>query len=181
MEVWVVVTLLSFLLVVGSVMWIMPSKQDRKIAKLRQQAILSGIKVKIMKYPMINPSGRVEENCFEGANYSFVEVKLPEVKSGWMLIRNHDQSDSLENQEKNTMPILNWGWYIEQSDLPNEIIEHLSQLVGQYKERLFAISIMSNSISIGWNENGTHEDLEHFNRWSTELTQLFEDEMAIEE
>ena len=98
-----------------------------------------------------------------------------------MLIRNHDQSDSLENQEKNTMPILNWGWYIEQSDLPNEIIEHLSQLVGQYKERLFAISIMSNSISIGWNENGTHEDLEHFNRWSTELTQLFEDEMAIEE
>ena len=63
----------------------------------------------------------------------------------------------------------------------NEIIEHLSQLVGQYKERLFAISIMSNSISIGWNENGTHEDLEHFNRWSTELTQLFEDEMAIEE
>ena len=173
MDVWVVVTLVSLLMVVGSVLWIMPSKRDRKIAKLRQQAIIAGIKVRIMKYPMINLSGRVEENCYDGATYSFVDAPLKGVKSGWMLIRNYDQSDSLANQDESLSPIENWGWYINQNSLSDEIIEHLALLAGQYQEQLFAISVMADSVSIGWNEQGSSEDLDHFRQWATELVDLF--------
>lgn len=171
MQVWMVVTLMAALMVVGSIMWIMPSKHDRRIAKLRQQAIVSGIKVKLMKYPVINVSGRVEENCHEGASYSFVDVPLKGVKTGWMLIRSDDQSEPLDGVNENK-PIDGWGWYIKQDELQEEIIAHIMQLTSKYSESLFAVSIMARSISIGWSEAGNQQDLDDFKVWAATLADL---------
>jgi len=163
MDLWVVVAGFALLMVLGSIVWIMPSKRDRRIARLRQAAILKGIRVKLMDFPVINMSGRVEEANVSGAAYSLCDYDFSGVQAGWMLIRNLGEAgDSPDG----------WGWYINQSRLPEPIIEHITNLVQKYQDQLLAVSILSGSVSLGWNEQGSIEDLDEFNVWGAKLLEL---------
>ncbi len=168
MQVWVIVSGLAFLMVLGSILWIMPSKRDRRIARLRQAAILKGIKVKLIKYPVINLSGRVEEGVQDSAAYSFHGVEDDAIHAGWMLIPSFYSS----SEESSSSAFDGWGWYIQQGKLSEELMRHLQQFLEDNKDRVHAISIMGGGITIGWNENGSEADLDDFESWVRKLREL---------
>lgn len=168
MQVWMIVAGLAFLMMLGSILWIMPSKRDRRIAKLRQAAILRKIKVKLIKYPLINLSGRVEEGAIEAAAYSFDGIDEEEINAGWMLIRSYHTAE----QEPDDNAPEGWAWYINQQALPDDIINHMESFLLRYSEQVQALSVMMGGITIGWNEQGTLEDLESFEVWVEQLRQL---------
>ena len=172
MDLWVIVAGFALLMVLGSIVWIMPSKRDRRIARLRQAAILKGVRVKLMDFPVINMSGRVEEASVSGAAYSLCDFDFSGVHAGWMLIRNLGEAE--ESPE-------GWGWYINQSSLPEPVISHISHLLEKYQDQLLAVSILSGSVSLGWNEQGAEEDLDEFKLWGTKLLELIAPFLASQE
>ena len=167
MQVWVLVAGLAFLMVIGSILWIMPSKRDRRIARLRQAAILKGIKVKLIKYPLINLSGRVEEGAIDAAGYSF-SLEEEGVHAGWMLIKSFQSSDDAVDKSAPK----GWGWYISQQPLSQDILTHLESLLLKYADQIQALSIMTGGITVGWNEQGVAADLDEFEAWVAELRGL---------
>lgn len=169
MQVWMVGVGLAFLMIVGSILWIMPSKRDRRIAKLRQAAILRGIKVKLMKYPMINLSGRVEEGVIDAAAYAFKGIDEEEITAGWMLIKSYQ---SPTEQESDSAAPEGWAWYINQQALSDDVMSHVESFLQKHSEQVQALSVMTGSITIGWNEQGDISELDGFELWVKELRQL---------
>lgn len=174
MQLWVIVAGLAFLMVLGSILWIMPSKRDRRIAGLRQAAIIKGVRVKLIKYPLINLSGRVEEGAVDAAGYSFDGVESNRLHSGWMLIRSHHNVEETSSSSS----FAGWDWYINQGELPLAVMQHIESLLDAYKEQLHAVSILSGGITIGWNEDGTADDVIKFEDWANTLRGLLGDYFA---
>lgn len=161
---WLWAVIIAMLMVIGSALWIMPSRWERHVARLRQQAIVAGASVKLMQFPLINTEGRVIEAACDGAAYLF-EMPLQEhIHGGWMLVR--DQSGMHSETH-----VTGWAWYMCERELPEPIMTLLSELVNEMEEYLYAVSISANSIGLGWNEKGDSYTFQRMQFWADSLKQ----------
>ena len=77
-------------------MWLLPSKRDRHLAALRQQARLAGLAVELRQLPMLHPSaedrvsagGKVRNPVVECAAYSYRLPRRLKLVDGWRLRRD---------------------------------------------------------------------------------------------
>lgn len=162
---WLWAVIIAMLMVIGSALWIMPSRWERHVARLRQQAIVGGASVRLMQFPLINAEGRVIEAACDGAAYLFEIPPQEHIHAGWMLVRNQSDVDTDAN-------FTGWGWYICQHELPESIMKLLAELVNEMEEYLYAVSISANSIGLGWNEKGDHQTFQRMQYWADSLKQL---------
>lgn len=178
MDTWVIIVGLAMLMIGGSVAWIMPSKRDRRIAKLRQYALNQQIKIKLMTYPAINESGRVQEQAVSGAEYRFSLPDLIIHGPGWMLIRS--QFDAQKELSEANGINAGWDWYVNSQPLSDAILVHINHLTGYCKESLLSISMMGSVIGIGWDESGNQDDIAFFIAWADQLSTLLVESLSDE-
>ena len=94
---WIIITLI-LLAAFGPVLWLVPSKRDRQLSGLRDQARREGLVVELRKVPKLNPTadervsagGRVKEPVIDCTAYIHTLRRRLSYLPGWRLLRGQD-------------------------------------------------------------------------------------------
>ena len=129
---------LAVMMAIGPVMLMQPSRRERHLAGLRQQAAQLGLSVRMAKYPDTE-SGTASDAV---AVYS-LPVELPSTTASWQLIRR--------SYSHNIHFYGHWDWQ-RPADLPLPQQGQLKQLLDDFPSDIVGIELSKASIGIWWRE-----------------------------
>ena len=141
----------------GPVMWLLPSKRDRHLTALRQQARLEGLVVELRQLPILHPSaeervsaGAKQRNpVVECAAYSYRLPRRLKLVDGWRLRRD---------QPGTVAP----GWVGDPALTdPRAALAEVSQWLGDWLAALpddaIALELRPVSVDVYWLEKSSHD------------------------
>ena len=156
--IWLIVGFV-FLAAFGPIMWLRPSRRDRFLAKLRDEARRMGLVVEISQIPKINPTssdrvsaGGVEREPIVVCTAYRLPIRLRfEKVPTWFLLRN-DDGDNISND------LLGWVQHskIPGLNLPPDTVRYWSEIrkiVDGFEDHCIAIEANSSALSWYWLEN----------------------------
>jgi len=177
----------------GPVLWLIPSKKDKRLAGLRERARKEGFVVELKRLPKLDPTpeervsagGRPREPVVECAAYSCTMVKKLECLPPWRLLRTTDDSASQTQNPAKPRP----GWVFEAGRRPQR--DHLSAMLDATDEVLavlpgdvLALEVTTRRLTFYWLEK-PNADLSvlstlmaHFQAWEARLRALDEKILA---
>lgn len=143
-----IIIICALILIVGSSLWILPSPRQRAQMKLRREAMMKGLLVKLVK---------INDLEYPGEQVSCIAYRLPrqtkpvEKKHTWMLHRHTGDNSELR------IP----GWiYDRHGGLYRfESTDLISKLLAQLPDDVIAVEAGLGTTSIYWHERGDSEDL----------------------
>lgn len=153
--VWLIVAL-GLLVAFGPIVWLMPSKRDRQLAKLREAARRAGLVVELVRVPVLD--ARPEERVSAGgvardAQRSCTAYRLPvhgvdDVAPGWFVLRDAAGAD----------PLPGWTRHPERRPrgLPSDAGPYWTRVgraVATLEERCVALECTPASVTWYWLEN----------------------------
>ena len=159
---WVII-LLILLVAFGPVMWLMPTRKDRRLAGLRQRAKQEGLDVDIRRLPKLNPDpedrvtpgGRPLPLVRECAAYSRPLPRKLRHHPAWRLMRGRAGEDGLPG-----LP----GWVFEYRRKPDHPrlpaqLEALAPLFEDLPAVVIAVELEPRGLAFYWLEGpGTGPD-----------------------
>jgi hypothetical protein len=177
----------------GPVLWLIPSKKDKRLAGLRERARKEGFVVELKRLPKLDPTpeervsagGRPREPVVECAAYSCTMVKKLDCLPPWRLLRTTDDSASqTQNPAKPRS-----GWVFETGRRPQR--DHLSEMLDATDEvfevlpgDVLALEVTTRQLTFYWLEK-PNADLSvlstlmaHFQAWEARLRALDEKILA---
>jgi hypothetical protein len=175
----------------GPVLWLMPSKRDRYLSGLRQQARLDGLIVELRHLPKLDPApedrvsagGKLREPLVDCASYSHMFPRRLRVLGGWRLLRSPGADEGSD------IPA---GWVIDpgmraaRSEVA-EILDCLLPLLPELPEDVIGVELSAAAATIYWLEKSgaspgtvTHfsDVLRQFGEQLMALDQLREDDLS---
>lgn len=140
----------------GSIMWVMPTKRDKFLAALRMEAKRLGFQVQLLKLTFPREKGVIEPREVSTVAYRFLRGKIDQ--------RTHQQWQSwrVVKCETNACEGLNqgWGWVLGERQLANQQLEKLNQLLLELPESVIALESTPVHVSAFWNESDEKEMFE---------------------
>lgn len=138
----------------GPVMWLVPSKRDRHLTALRQQARLEGLVVELRRLPKLNPSaeervsagGKVRKPVVECAAYSYRLPRRLKLVDGWRLRRD----DAVAAGWRSDPTLASSDAAL--AELSNVVDSWLAQL----PDDAIALELSATSIDLYWLEAAAH-------------------------
>ena len=151
----------AIILILGSSLWILPSPRQRAQMKLRREAMMKGLQVKLTK---------VKDLEYPGEEVHCIAYRLPRQPKSvaknktWMLYRHSESNDELR------IP----GWlYDRHAGLYRfDDVQAVLTLLAQLPEDVIAVEGSIGTLSVYWNEQGDSDDLVTIMRVLTELQAL---------
>ena len=145
----IIIVILAILSVVGSVVWVRPSKRDLKLASWRQEARTAGLLVKLESLKAEPKESGIREDIGE-ASYS---LYLPKAEKGddvsWAVVK----ADGWLKEGLSE----GWSWYLS---MPNANIEKIQSLIEACPIEVDAIERSPARSRIVWREAGSEFDAE---------------------
>lgn len=142
----IIVVLIVFSLM-GSALWILPSKKERQIMDLRMGARKHGIQVQLTQVALPD---------------KWDKVTTKQAACAYHLHRDKPLKDFTQI---NLYPFEVWkhellvsGWYVS---APMAIEQELREALEQIPVPLFAIEIKAEGVSLYWKEQGSQETVDH--------------------
>jgi len=175
---WLIIGLV-LLAAFGPVLWLKPSKRDKRLTQLRTQARQAGLTVDIKPLPQLNPQshervsagGRLRESNQLIACYSRTMVKPLQLVAGWRL-HQLDPSTPTTRPSIEVAP----GWFFD----PQEVYppcdgwpaskDIILPIIANLSEKILAVEIGSRSVGVYWSENAAATRLSVPNLASTLTT-----------
>ncbi|MDH3663079.1 MAG: hypothetical protein OEU92_24160 [Alphaproteobacteria bacterium] len=119
---WIIITLI-LLAAFGPVLWLVPSKRDRQLSAVRDQARREGLVVELRKVPKLNPSadervsagGRVKEPVVDCTAYIHTLGRRLSYLPSWRLLRGQDAHNSRGEDHRQPRP----GWAFDPEFKPD--------------------------------------------------------------
>ncbi len=148
------IVMVAVLSLVGSVVWVRPSKRDVKLAKWRQEARQAGLHVRLDGLPAEPKDSGIRDDV-TGASYYRYETQAPkDDQLSWAVVKTEGwlQEDLAQG----------WSWY--QQQLPLNTLE-LNRLIESAPVEILAIERTPKYSRIIWGESGLDFDaqqLHHF-------------------
>ncbi|MFC3282476.1 preprotein translocase subunit YajC [Litchfieldella rifensis] len=136
---WLIIIVLM-LLVISPMLWLRPSSSQRRLGKLRDEAIKAGAKVKLGKPPLHEASSSMP--CYRWL--------YPPQRPGphFLLVRNAEASESLKEFRPG------WRWRVEPlRPLPDAVDARLGELLTRLPEDALVIESDRDALTLWWWES----------------------------
>lgn len=135
------VILASILVIVGAVLWVKPSPRERRLAQLRQQALMDGFKVQQRRVPDLSIEGRVNG---QETHLTFYRKYC---KS------NFDQIYNILRTTGESGIHLPVGWIWEENlRLPENKRSPVQHLLSELPESVLGIELAPDYVGVAWDE-----------------------------
>ena len=143
---WIIVVI-ALLVAIGPVLYLIPSKRDRRLARLRQQAKLTGFIVELHPVRQTNPEladrvtagGQVRTPTHPSVAYTLRLTRKIQHLSLWRVLRD----------EHSTTPIA--GWQLDQGE--PESLKALPGLLDALPEDVVGVELKRMAFTCFWLEN----------------------------
>ena len=189
---WLIICIV-LLVAFGPVLWLIPSKKDKRLAGLRERAREEGFVVELKRLPKLDPTpeervsagGRPREPVVECMAYSCTMVKKLEYLPPWRLLRTTDDSASQAQNPAHPRS----GWVFETGRRPQR--DHLSAMLDATDEVLevlpgdvLALEVTTRHLTFYWLEKPNADPsvlstlMVHFQAWEARLRALDEKILA---
>lgn len=153
-----------FLSLLGSIMWVMPTKRDRFLAKLRLQARPLGFQVQLIKLTYPREMGEVEARVVSAVIYRLLRGTIAQdihnTWNCWRVVKcTTNASDGL---------IKGWGWALGERTMNHEQLVHLNYILKNLPEGVYGLESTPVHVSAYWNERES-EELQNVERTLQEM------------
>ena len=155
------IVIIAVLSVVGSVVWVRPSKRDVKLAKWRQEARVAGLYVKLDGL-VAEPKDSGIRDDIGGASYYLYET-------------NSDKHDQLtwavvkaQGWLQQDLPD-EWSWYKQQMPLNSQLLQ---ELIESLPVPVFAIERTPKYSRVIWGEAGQDFDAQQLKQFLQQVQAL---------
>jgi len=161
---WAIIILIMMSLL-GSMMWVMPSKRQKFQAELRQKASKLGFNVQITRLTPPRAEGQVEPETYTATAY-----RLPRFN-----IDKHERESFAEWQVFRLRAIANeglpegWSWQAGERKLNTAQLAQLQELLAALPEGVSSVESTPAHFSVYWDERGQFTDLEGFKELMQEI------------
>ena len=144
----------AMVLVIGPVLWLRPSKRERELAAMRQQAILTGAKIHPMNIRRDQVYSRVLERNPHLGDETWVRYQWiakedetgPDIKDSWVQRKDKEQGLVWESRSIKSVE--------------NEAIEAILNPWRNHSDgRFLALELGPRNVAIVWNERADSEEL----------------------
>ncbi|MBN3560559.1 hypothetical protein [Aliamphritea spongicola] len=152
---WAIIILVMMSLV-GSMMWVLPSKRERFQAQLRQLAMRKGFNVQLAQVKPPRASGEIEQESFNSPVYRLPRTNISrKEREGFIQWQVYKQvALAAEGLPEG------WCWGEGERKLSESQLEQLSVLISDLPEGAVAIESDPVHLSVFWDERGDLNDLD---------------------
>lgn len=138
---------------VGSVMWVMPSKRDRFLAELRLNAKKKGYQVQLTKILFPREEGEMEAKNVSTVAYRLSRGKISREQHdnwvAWRVVR-------CQTNAKEGLPE-GWGWSVGERELAAEELSSLSVILESLPKNVIGLESTPVQVSVFWQEDDADE------------------------
>lgn len=146
---WAIIVLIMMSLI-GSMMWVMPTKRQRFLADLRMKATRLGFQVQLVRLTPPRAMGQVEAETFSTSAYRLprLDMKKPQRDQfkEWQIFRQ----EALSNEG---LP-QGWCWAAGERQLTESQLQALAQFIGELPAGIAAIESTPIHLTLFWDERG---------------------------
>jgi hypothetical protein len=153
----IVLAVLVFL--IGSITWAMPTPRQRQQTKLRQQAMVMGIQVRVGRLQGPRKNGAVAQSSEIATSYYLPRITVrdqPQTKfpanHNWEIFR-------VRGPHRHGLPS-GWCWNRGEGVLDTGQLECLASILGQLPDDIYAVSSNPLAIMVYWHEIGDKQCLD---------------------
>ena len=137
----------------GSVMWVMPTKRDRFLAKLRMEAKGLGFQVQLIKLVYPREKGEVEPRKITSVAYRLLRGKITSQEhkqwKSWQVIRcEANASEGL---------ISGWAWAMGERTLNESALASLNAQLSELPKDVSGLESTPIQVSAFWSETQASE------------------------
>ncbi len=156
-----VIVMVAILSLVGSVVWVRPSKRDVKLAKWRQEARLAGLYVKLDGLAAEPKDSGIREDI-GGASYYLYETKSDKQDQlSWAVVKAQGWLQQGLPEE--------WSWYQREMPLNNQ---RLLSLIASLPISVDAIERTPKYSRVIWGESGQDFDAQQLKQFLQQVQAL---------
>ncbi len=156
------IALIAVLSLVGSVIWVRPSKRDVKLAKWRQQARMAGMFVRLDGLAAEPKDSGIRDNV-EGASYYLYSVNAPKNDNlKWAIVKT-------QGWLQEELPA-SWSWYQQQAKIN---AADLSTLIASAPVPILAVERTPRYSRVIWGEAGQEFDAPALKLFLEKIQALF--------
>ncbi|MBY4676927.1 hypothetical protein [Marinobacterium arenosum] len=152
---WAIIILIMLSLI-GSMMWVLPTRRERFQAQLRSQAKALGYHVQLAKVTAPRALGEMEAETYSVPAYRLLRTNIDsrerEQLAGWQVFR----VDSVANEG---LPS-GWSWGWGASALTSDQLALVNQVIGEMPDDVLALESTPIHVTAYWREEGPLSDLE---------------------
>lgn len=157
--------IVPILIVAGAFMWLKPSKRDQHLAKLRADALASGLKISSLKIPDTTEYGRVKQLNRIVTLYE-MPLRLDKQRlSRFTLIRTSADSGVFLPE--------GWAWH-ERNELSEADYDFLHSWLAQLPAGVEAVHLGADSVGLSWDEFDTDISFDHLGQWQQHIARHFQ-------
>jgi len=156
-----VIVMIAILSLVGSVVWVRPSKRDVKLAKWRQEARQAGLYVKLDGLAAEPKDSGIRDDV-GGASYYLYETKSDKQDQlSWAVVKAQGWLQQGLPKE--------WSWYQREMPLNNQ---HLQSLIASLPISIDAIERTPKYSRVIWGESGQDFDAQQLKQFLQQVQAL---------
>ena len=161
---WAIIVFVTLSLV-GSVMWVMPTKRQKYQAALRLHAKKLGFQVNLGRVTAPRAKGEMDQETRNITHYRLFRHDLtPQQKKTFV----NWQVFNVDAMANTGLP-KGWCWEKGEKNLSDEALNALSEFINKLPSGVFAIESSSVYLSLLWDEEGGEEQLETLKNQMTEF------------
>ena len=158
---WIVIALV-LLIAFGPVLWLLPSKRDKRLSALRARARQEGLVVEMKRLPKPTPElhervtagGVVKNPVIDCASYNQIFRRRLRYQPGWRLVRGDGEEDPFPGWRFDERPDGNSG-----RQFLADMLKATEQLVKNLPDDVIGLQVSPARVSVYWLENpGTNVD-----------------------
>ncbi len=133
---------------IGSVMWVKPTKRDRFLAALRMEAKRLGFQVQLLRLTYPREKGQVEPRKIPTIAYRLLRGKIAQQElndwKSWRIIKC--ETNACEGLASG------WGWVVGERTLSADLLTQLNGLLGQLPKDVIGLESTPIHMSAYWGE-----------------------------
>ena len=151
---WTIIVLVMLSLL-GSMMWVMPTKRQKYQAALRLAAKKAGFQIQLEQVTAPRATGEMEPETRNGISYRLLRHDLSRAE------KNHFQRWQIFKVDAlaNTGLPSGWSWSQGENILGEEQLQALNELITALPEGIFSIESSAVYLGVIWDEEGGEEQL----------------------
>ncbi len=152
---WAIIVLIMMSLI-GSMMWVMPTKRQRFLADLRMKATRLGFQVQLIRLTPPRAMGEVEAETFSASAYRLPRLDMKkEQRDGFKEWRIFWQ-EAISNEG---LPA-GWCWETGERQLTEQQLQQLNEFISELPDGIRAVESTPIHLTLFWDERGDEAVLE---------------------
>lgn len=147
----IIFVVMVFLALTGSLLWVMPSKAEKRMAEIRAYGIAQGMRITSISAPDLSVEGRIEN---KNKLYTAYKLGVPRRKDApeYILLRTTGESGY--------GLVDGWRWEKPEYRLTGNALTRLNDALLEMPPWTDLLAILPDGVAIGFDERGGHAQVD---------------------